>query len=250
MTIQDLKKQMDEFGYSYETIAILSGVELNKVEELFGDNKITTVTYEERYAIEKALSDTFEQIRESNAAYITKKQGEFTIDDYYAIPEDVRVELIDGVIYYMGAPTTNHQHLVAEIQYMLMDYIKKNKGRCKVLSSPVDVQLNCDDKTMVQPDILVVCDENKISKEGILGAPDLVVEVLSPSTRKKDMSVKLAKYMGAGVREYWIIDPDTKRVIVYDWEQEEILNIYGFGDKIPVGIFGGKCEVEFLNMTE
>lgn len=110
--------------------------------------------------------------------------------------------------------------------------------------------MDCDDKTMVQPDILVVCDENKINKEGIFGAPDLVVEVLSPSTRKKDMSVKLAKYMGAGVREYWIVDPDAKRVIVYDWEREEILNIYGFGDKVPVGIFDGKCEVEFLDIVE
>ncbi len=250
MTIQDLKKKMAELGYSYETISILSGVDLSKVEELLEDNKMTTITYEEKYAIEKVLSSTFEQIGEANAAYITKKQGEFTIDDYYTIPEDTRVELIDGVIYYMGAPTTNHQHLVAEIQYMLMDYIKKNKGRCKVFSSPVDVQLDCDDKTMVQPDVLIVCDENKINKEGIFGAPDLVVEVLSPSTRKKDMSVKLAKYMGAGVREYWIVDPDTKRVIVYDWEREEILNIYGFGDKIPVGIFDGKCEVDFSNIIE
>ena len=250
MTIQDLKKKMEEFGYSYETISILSGVDLSRVEELFGDNKITSVTYEEKYAIEKVLSSTFEQIRETNSAYITKKQGEFTIDDYYSIPEEVRVELIDGVIYHMGAPTTNHQKFVTEILYILMDYVKKNKGRCKVFCAPVDVQLDCDDKTMVQPDVLVVCDENKINKEGIFGAPDLVVEVLSPSTRKKDMSVKLAKYMGAGVREYWLVDPDAKRVIVYDWEREEILNIYGFGDKVPVGIFGGKCEVEFLNIME
>lgn len=250
MTIQDLKKKMEEFGYSYEIISILSGVDLNKIEELFGDNKTTTMTYEEKYAIEKVLSSTFEQIRESNAAYITKKQGEFTIDDYYAIPEDVRVELIDGVIYYMGAPTTNHQKFVAEILYILMDYVKKNKGHCKVFCSPIDVKLDCDEKTMVQPDVLVVCDDNKINKNGILGAPDLVVEVLSPSTRKKDMSVKLAKYMAAGVREYWIVEPDAKRVIVYDWEKEEILNVYGFGDKIPVGIFNGKCEVDFFNIIE
>lgn len=250
MTIQDLKKKMEEFGYSYETISILSGVDLSKVEELFGENKITSVTYEEKYAIERVLSATLEQIRESNAAYKTKKQGEFTVDDYYAIPEDVRVELIDGVIYYMGAPTTKHQSLVTEILYILMEHVKKNKGCCKVFCAPVDVQLDCDEKTMVQPDVLVVCDENKINKGGIFGAPDLVVEVLSPSTRKKDMSVKLVKYMGAGVREYWIVDPDAKRVIVYDWEQEEILNIYGFGDKVPVGIFGGKCEVEFSDMVE
>lgn len=248
MTIHDLKQRKEELGYSYETISILSGVTLKKVEELFEENKVTTITYEEKYAIEKVLSTTIEQIKETNTAYMSKKQGEFTIEDYYAIPEDVRVELIDGVIYYMATPTTNHQHLVIEIAYTLMNHVKKNKGRCNVLVSPLSVQLDCDDKTMVQPDVLVVCDENKISKKGIFGAPDLVVEVLSPSTRKKDMSIKLAKYMGAGVREYWLVDPDARRIIVYNWEQEEILNIYGFEDKVPVGIFDGKCVVDFAEV--
>lgn len=248
MTIQDLKQRKEELGYSYETISILSGVILKKVEELFEENKRTTITYEEKYAIEKVLSTTIEQIKETNIAYMSKKQGEFTIEDYYAIPEDVRVELIDGDIYYMGAPTFNHQNLVMEISYAFKDYAKKNKGRCKVLVSPFNVQLDCDDKTMVQPDVLVVCDENKINKNGIFGAPDLVVEVLSPSTRKKDMSIKLAKYMGAGVREYWLVDSDARRVIVYNWEQEEILNIYGFEDQVPVGIFEGKCVVDFAEV--
>lgn len=245
MTIYELKQRKEERGYSYETISILSGVTLKAVEELFEDSKTTTITYEEKYAIEKVLNATNEQVGETNAAYITKKQGEFTIEDYYAIPEDVRVELIDGLIYNMGAPSTNHQHLAMEISYALMDYVKKNKGRCKVLFAPVDVQLDCDDKTMVQPDVLVICDDSKINQRCIFGAPDLVVEILSPSTRKKDMSKKLAKYIEAGVREYWIVDPDEMRVIVYNWEQEEVLNIYGFEDKVPVGIFDGKCVVDF-----
>lgn len=248
MTISDLQKRKQELGYSNETIAVLSGVALEIVEKLFADSKSSSITYEERLAIEKALKEQVDQVREMEVPYLGKKQGEFTIEDYYAIPDDVRVELIDGVIYNMAAPTFEHQKLVTELAYIFKDYITKKQGRCEVLVSPIDVQLNCDDKTIVQPDVLILCDESKINKRCIFGAPDLVVEILSPSTKKKDMSIKLAKYIEAGVREYWIVDPDKKKVIVYDWEQEEILKVYGFESKVPVGIFESKCEVDFAKI--
>ena len=139
-----------------------------------------------------------------------KRQGEYTLEDYYALPEEQRVELIDGVIYDMSAPTSVHQLLGTEILLVLKDYIRKEHSLCVPVASPIDVQLDCDDKTMVQPDVIVVCDREKIQNRCIYGAPDFVVEVLSKSTRKKDLVLKLNKYMTAGVREYWLVNPDKK----------------------------------------
>ncbi|MEE0884568.1 MAG: Uma2 family endonuclease [Faecalimonas sp.] len=183
-------------------------------------------------------------------AYGVKRQGEYTLEDYYAIPDERRVELIDGVIYDMAAPTYTHQDLVLEIVYWLKDYVKKNKGKCKVYASPIDVQLDCDDKTMVQPDVIVVCDRDKIINRCLYGAPDFVVEVLSPSSAKRDTAIKLRKYKEARVREYWMIDPDKKKVIVYDWTKSEIPKVYGFDSKVPVGIFNGECEIDFVEIYE
>ena len=116
--------------------------------------------------------------------------------------------------------------------------------------SPVDVQLDCDEKTVVQPDVLIVCDRAKFQNGRVFGAPDFVAEVLSPSTRKKDMSLKVYKYMNAGVREYWIIDPEKKAVIVYDLEHEAIPVIYGFDAEIPVLVWDGKCRISFPLMMK
>ena len=118
------------------------------------------------------------------------------------------MELIDGVLYDMAAPTGIHQVVGGEIHAMLREYIRSKKGRCLPMYSPIDVQLDCDNKTIVQPDVLVLCDTSRLSGNTIWGAPDFVVEVLSKSTRKKDMFVKLNKYMNAGVREYWMVDFD------------------------------------------
>ncbi len=181
---------------------------------------------------------------------IQKKQGEYTIEDYYAWPEDERIELIDGVIYDMGAPYVVHQDLVGEIAFALKSHIRKNKGACRVYESPIDVQLDCDEKTMVQPDVLVVCECNKITERNLLGAPDMVVEVLSKSTQKKDMSIKLHKYSNAGVREYWIVDPKNKKVIVYDLENDIDITIYTFEDKVPVKIFNKECVVDFAEIND
>ena len=114
----------------------------------------------------------------------------------------------------------------------------------------MDVQLDCDDKTMVQPDVMVVCDRDKIINRCLYGAPDFVVEILSPSTSKKDSTIKLKKYKDAGVREYWMVDPDKKKVVVYDWNKSDIPVVYGFDAKVPVGIFDGECEIDFAEIYE
>lgn len=251
MTKRDLERRKNELGYSNAIVAVLSGVSLERVDEIFSDNHATTITYEERNAVENVLRERdADRVCEGSLPYYGKKQGEFTLDDYYAMPEDTRVELIDGVLYEMLAPTTIHQDFGFQIAFRLQEHIKKNKGKCWVAVAPVDVQLDCDNRTMVEPDVIVVCNRDKIIRRCVYGAPDFIVEVLSPSTKKKDLTIKLNKYIEAGVKEYWLVDPDAKRVMVYRFEEDIVLNIYGFDSKVPVGIFDGKCEIDFAELYE
>jgi hypothetical protein len=123
-------------------------------------------------------------------------QGGYTYEDYakLQLPEGVRVEVIDGYIYTMDAPNVSHQSITGEIFFKFREFIKNNKGECKVLMSPVDVRLEFDkdDMTVVQPDVLVICDrEKKENKKNITGAPDFVLEVMSHSSRRMDMYVKM-----------------------------------------------------------
>ncbi len=173
-----------------------------------------------------------------------RKQGEYTIEDYSALPEDVRVELIDGYFIVMDAPNMPHQGVIVEICYQISSFIRKNKGSCIVVPSPVDVQLDCDDRTMVQPDIVILCDRNKMTKKRIVGAPDFVLEVLSPGTSHKDRVLKLHKYRAAGVREYWLLDPDKERLLVYEFAKENQPTVYGLDGKVPVGIYEGRLQID------
>ncbi len=180
---------------------------------------------------------------------IQKKQGEYTVSDYYAWPEDERIELIDGVIYDMGAPSVSHQIIISRLSFALQKYIENNKGKCLVLNAPTDVQLDRDNKTMLQPDILVVCQKDVLTEKNIYGAPTMVVEVLSQSTRKKDMSIKLHKYSNAGVKEYWIVDNKNKVILVYDLENDMDVAVYTFDSEVPVKIFDNKCVVDFKDIS-
>ena len=174
------------------------------------------------------------------------RQGEYTLDDYYALPDDRRVELIDGVIYDMAAPSNEHQLISGELSYQLQDFVKKNKGECRVYTAPFDVQLDMNERTMVQPDILVVCDREKISSRGVFGAPDMVVEILSQATAKIDATIKLLKYLEAGVREYWIVDSENRKVFIYRKEEDKVLlEMNTFDELVPVGIWEGKCRIDF-----
>lgn len=150
----------------------------------------------------------------------------------------------------MAKPIDKHQLIASEIGTILRNYIKKNQGECIPFSAPIDVQLDMDDKTMIQPDVLVVCDRNKLKNGRLFGAPDFVVEILSPSSRKKDSYIKLVKYSNADVREYWLVDPDKKRVVVYDFANDELAKVYTFKEKVPVSIFNGHCEVDFAEIYE
>ena len=167
-----------------------------------------------------------------------RKEEIYTIEDIYALPEGERAELIDGKIYYMAPPNTRHQRLVSDLHYQIKDFIKRNNGECEVFPAPFAVFLSEIDKNYVEPDISVICDKNKIADKGCNGAPDWVIEIVSPSSKPMDYFTKLFKYCISGVREYWIVDPIKRRVTVYFFEKE-LVEEYSFGADIPVGIYGG-----------
>ncbi|MCM1184468.1 MAG: Uma2 family endonuclease [Roseburia sp.] len=161
----------------------------------------------------------------------------YTLDDIYALPEGHRAELIDGRIYNMAPPARIHQHLLMKLSALIHDYISAKGGSCLVYPAPFAVFLNNDDKNYVEPDISVICDKSKLDDRGCNGAPDWVIEIVSPSSQQMDYGIKLFKYRTAGIREYWIINPITRTVNVFDFEQEKGTCQYSFDDSIPVSIY-------------
>ena len=150
----------------------------------------------------------------------------------------------------MSAPYTTHQIIALDIFNQVKNHIRSKNGKCIPLAAPCDVQLDKDNKTMLQPDVMIICDRDKVVKQKVYGAPDFIVEVLSNSTKKKDMTLKMSKYENAGVREYWIVDPDKQKIIVYDFLHDFDVSIYGFEDSVPIGIYDGKCKVDFKQILE
>ena len=165
------------------------------------------------------------------------KEKNYTIKDIYALPDGQRAELIDGVIYDMTPPNRMHQELVSQFTKTIGQYIDKNNGLCKVYPAPFAVFLNNDDKNYLEPDISVICDKNKLDDRGCNGAPDFIIEVVSPSSRKMDYSNKMTLYSNSGVREYWIVDPEKERTTVYRYEEDAAPTIVPFTQSITVGIY-------------
>ena len=274
MTIEEMKRRKRELGYTNQMIADRSGIPLSTVQKVFA-GATASPRRETIDALERVLENSSGErsgrvtygdltplagrVGEASAAYnvhpAQRNSGAaddrlHTLEDYLSLPDDQRVEMIDGVFYDMAAPTTVHQSVAGFLFKKLLDFVMENKGPCFPFMSPVDVQLDCDDKTVVQPDVLVVCDRSKYRDGRVWGAPDLVVEVLSPSTRRKDMQLKMYKYAGAGVREYWMVDPEKKLVVQYDLEHLEIPAIYNFRSVIPVLIWDGACRIDLKEMDD
>ena len=163
----------------------------------------------------------------------------YTSEDYWNLPEGRRAELIDGQLYDMAPPSRVHQKLIMELSSTIRNFIKDHNGTCEVYAAPFAVNIDAEDKDWVEPDISVICDQSKLDDRGCNGAPDLVVEVVSPSSRRMDYSTKNALYSEAGVREYWIVDPEKERTTVYRYEEDAAPTIFPFADDISVGIFSG-----------
>ena len=172
----------------------------------------------------------------------------YTEEDYYNLPENVRAELIDGQIYYMAAPSRIHQKILNFLNTEINIYIRSKGGPCEVYPAPFAVKLfSEDDKNVVEPDISVICDPNKLTDRGCTGAPDWIVEIISPSNSSHDYIRKLNLYADAGVREYWIVNPIDQSVWVYFLEQDKFkATAYTFQDKIKVNIYDDL----WINFTE
>lgn len=274
MTLEEMRLRKKELRLTNQEISDRSGVPLGTVQKIFSGHTASP-RYETMLALEAVLrpagkpfsiqTDTQPGIiRESAAAYAAafedenadkdkqvfqeKKQGEYRVSDYLALPEDRRCELIDGVLYDMEVPTRTHQLLAGEIHGELRRMIREKHGcgqPCIPFIAPCDVYLDNDDKTVVQPDVFLFCGERMKSENPLSEVPNLVVEILSPSTRKKDMILKLNKYQNAGVEEYWIVDPKKKIVLVYDFGNDDVdVQMYPFESVIPIGISKGACSLD------
>ena len=278
MTIKEMKEKKQELGYSYKKLSEISGVPVGTIQKIFGGETVSP-RYDTVRALSEALSgrpklesnpqetayrNSYYQnaagiagmVCEADPGYRVRKParvlgvpGDKTIEDYLALPEGARAELIDGKLYQLAAPTTLHQSIAVKIWRVLDDFVLENGGNCMPFIAPTDVQLDRDNKTMVQPDVFVVCDRSKISMERIVGAPDFVVEIISPGSAVTDMLIKLRKYKEAGVKEYWVVFPEGKQVVVYDFTGDEAPEIYTFDDSVPVRIWEEKCQVDFREIT-
>lgn len=173
----------------------------------------------------------------------------FTIEDIEALPEGQRAELFDGEMIMMASPTVTHQAVLSWLFNQIYNQIKEKKGPCLVFPAPCAVYLLKDKWNYVEPDIVVICDRNKLDKKGCHGAPDWVIEIVSPSSQKLDCYRKLDYYERAGVREYWIVDPAKRQIMVHDLTQDKFPVIYTFEDTIKGGIYE-EFAIDFSKMHD
>lgn len=247
MTLEELRKCKTESGLTTARLSELSGVPVGTINKIFS-GETRSPRYDTMEALERVLAprpQEAEFVQEEPAYGIGRNQGDYTVKEYRELPTDVRAELIDGWLVYLEAPSVIHQMVLSELTFVFQSYIKRKKGSCLLLTSPLDVQLDKDEKTMVQPDLTIICSRDKVTEQHIYGAPDFIVEIMSPGSRKLDAVKKVQKYCDAGVREYWIVDTKREVVLVYWFEEDAVPVIYGFQDKIPVGIYQGELEVDF-----
>lgn len=286
MTIDEMNQIKDELGLTYQKICFESGVPIGTIQKVLGG-----ITKNPRMETMQKLEETFDTLKRGYHAYgktpessrsdgsviresgsygsfkIEETQGSgalkrdfshvYTADEREGFPKKRRTEIIDGILYDMAAPAAFHQSIGMEVYKQIDQCIRTHQAQCYAFMAPTDVYPDKDKYTVVQPDVFIVCDKKKITRKNIQGAPDFVLEVLSPSTRKKDQFIKLPKYALSGVKEYWMIDPDHKRVVVCSLNEEEgvdqdfpEIEIYGFSDRIPLRISAGKCVIDMNPIRE
>ena len=287
LTIEEIKQKKAQRGLTNEQMAKLSGLPLATVQKVLGGTtkspryktvaSLAAVFFDEPEKEEKKVYRTAGEsgvlrdsagpsyaLRPDHGLQIKRtinsypRQGSYTLADYLALPDDQRAELIDGVFYDMSSPSMPHQLIGGDIYAILKAYIKSHKGDCIPFAAPADVQLDMDSRTIVQPDVMIVCDRKKIGYARIFGAPDFIVEVLSPSTRMKDMLIKSVKYKVAGVREYWIVDLKERNVtkMLFGTPNEEEpdgtirIETFPFEKPVPVSLFDGGVSINFAELME
>lgn len=173
----------------------------------------------------------------------------YTTADIEALPEGERAELINGEMFIMEAPTRTHQEILVNLIFEIESYIRKNKGKCKMFPAPFGVYIKNDSFNFVEPDISVICNKKKLEEKGCLGAPDWIIEIVSPSSKKMDYVRKTVLYREAGVREYWIVDPSKGIITVYESGRWDAPVCYPFSSQIKVGIYED-LYIDFSAMEE
>lgn len=240
MTIDEMKRRKTLLGLTNEMVAEGSGVPLGTVQKVFGGT-----TSSPRYATICKLEAYFSKLYRQSSSFFCSDNN-YTADDYYSLPADCpRVELIEGRFIEMAAPSRIHQGILVGLGAQLISCVDKHAGRCYLYMSPSDVELTEDRRTVVQPDLYIHCHPEKENPGPYKGAPDFIIEILSPSTSSIDLLTKLNLYQKCGVREYWIINPPDKTVAVYLFDKESTILIYTFDDVVPVAISEGECRVDF-----
>ena len=289
MTIYELKLRKRFLGLTAEQLAKAAGVPLATLQKILSGatkrpqkktmDKLQAFFQEweartgSPFAVDRfrGLTDSVEYstgpgsplIREPRMAFAASPaaipQGSYTVQDLEELPPHT-AELIDGCLYDMAPPSIPNQITVSELAYQLEACIRSADLPCLLLTSP-GVSVNGDSQTRLEPDIAVSCGENRFSPQTITAPPDLVIEVLSPSTRKKDLGLKRRKYREIGVRELWFVDTRAELVIVDRLEQEKKKDgrtsdpgpdtlFYSFDDTVPVEISGGHCAVDFTGVRK
>jgi Uma2 family endonuclease len=199
-------------------------------------------------------------VKEPPAVYELENPLRYTYADYVSWMDDKRRELIDGVVYDMfGAPMSFHARISTTLSSFFHWFIRSRNGKCKVYHAPFDVRLPSNGETadnqiytVVQPDICVICDSEKIDERGCIGVPDLIVEVQSPSTGKRDLQEKFTLYERSGVKEYWVVFPKEKKITVFLLQKNGLFDkglTYEYDSKVPVSIFKG-LEINLKELFE
>lgn len=160
-----------------------------------------------------------------------------TLEQYEKLAEDKRIEVFEGIVYDMASPSQIHQAISMQLSTVINNYILQRKGTCSIFSAPFDVKLSDKPLTIVQPDIMVICDRDKLDGKRCNGAPDFIIEIVSPGNPEDDYILKLYYYKNYGVREYWIVDPRRKIITVNYFEGNIVSVQYPFDSTIKVNIY-------------
>jgi len=252
MTIEEMRERKRELGYSYEQLAEKANLPLGTVQKVLGGftkaprratvealeraltkeaptskqtSEATGTSAQSRdesknygYHVKESKTGFVEEMADSYGQASHKTQGNYNIRDYELLSVDQRMELIEGVLYDMASPSMAHQQITFMMGMQISNQIAAKKGTCVTFMAPTDVELFPGKPTIVQPDVMVICDPSIIKKKRIYGAPNFVIEVLSDSTKSKDLFTKSEVYEKAGVREYWMIDYEKRQIIMYGFE--------------------------------
>ena len=253
MTIEEMRAARERLHYTYEMLSEKSGVPLATIQKVFSGTT-RRPHFKTMEALEVALKRADKSRYEISEEGLpihprykipVRRQGEYTTDDLDKIPDEIRVELIDGVIYDLASPTSIHQIIAGTVHTIMSNYAAEHGHHCMPYIAPLDVEFDNRKKDRLQPDLLVVCERENEEPESDQHAPDFIMEVMSPSSIRVDMLIKLNRYMRAGVKEYWIVDPEKKTVLVYDFINNDFAHTYTFDDEIPVAISGGDLVIDF-----